>query len=411
MNHPHDTPAATASAATPNPNGQTTLSDRVRARRLKGSGSAAPPRSTWLPWGLTVIALAAAGIFAWRAYRLSPDSPSTSASDTTGAGNASARTADPSGNSNASTGEVTLDNKGIVVAPHQIQISPQVGGEIVWLDPDFREGAVYQKGDPLAVVDPVIYRAQLKNARAALEVAKVNLEQVKTGSTLKDVAGAKALLNNLVAKLEWTRVDERNKRRAGFGTSNDDLEKATIQLQMDDAARENQKHIVDKLEALLSEQRRTAEAQVEAAKANVEQAEKQLRNCTILAPTTGIVLSKEAELGGYVNPLAYSGVAGSLCKMADLLDLEIDCDIPERDFKAVKVGQRCSVMPDAGRYDEEGFKKTHPGGYEGVLARRLPIANQGKGAVKVRVRVIFPKDEKGGDFLIPDMGALVKFMK
>ena len=43
-----------------------------------------------------------------------------------------------------------LEAKGYVIAAHQIQISPQVGGEIVWLDPNFKEGAIYKKGDKLA---------------------------------------------------------------------------------------------------------------------------------------------------------------------------------------------------------------------------------------------------------------------
>src|SRR5579883_2808315 len=52
--------------------GQRSLSDRVRSLRLQAGGAGARPRSTWLPWGLTVIALALAAVFGWRAYRLSP---------------------------------------------------------------------------------------------------------------------------------------------------------------------------------------------------------------------------------------------------------------------------------------------------------------------------------------------------
>src|SRR5712692_4969889 len=128
MNHTHPTPAAAETPAAANPNGQPTLSDRVRALRLKGSGAAAP-RSAFLPWGLTVIALAMTGVFAWRAYRISP-------ADVAASGDAAGGKSSPSGGPGQpamSTGEVALDNKGTVVAPHTIQISPQVGGEIVWL--------------------------------------------------------------------------------------------------------------------------------------------------------------------------------------------------------------------------------------------------------------------------------------
>ena len=60
---------------------------------------------------------------------------------------------------------------GYIIAAHQIQLSPQVGGEIIWLDADFKEGAIYQKGASWPEIDPVIYAAQLKSAQAALAVA------------------------------------------------------------------------------------------------------------------------------------------------------------------------------------------------------------------------------------------------
>ena len=75
------------------------------------------------------------------------------------------------------SGKVVLDGKGYVIAAHQIQLSPQVGGEIIWLNPTFKEGAFYKKGERLAEIDPVIYQAQVKSARAALQIAEVNLRQ------------------------------------------------------------------------------------------------------------------------------------------------------------------------------------------------------------------------------------------
>src|SRR5208282_4651994 len=97
----------------------------------------------------------------------------------------------------AAAGDVVLDSKGYVIAAHQIQLSPQVGGEIIWLDPNFKEGAVYKKGDRLAEVDPVIYAAQRKSAEAALRAAAINLREVESGSALQEIAAAKAMLNNM----------------------------------------------------------------------------------------------------------------------------------------------------------------------------------------------------------------------
>jgi HlyD family secretion protein len=386
------------------------LSDRVRSLRLKTGGPGVKPRSAWLPWGLTVISLATAGVCGWRAYLLSPADAALPAEQAgSGGDNPSSSIADVIAGSAPAAGEVALDSKGYVIAAHQIQLSPQVGGEIIWLDPNFKEGAVYRKGDRLAEVDPVIYVARVKSAQAALKAAEVNLREVETGSALQEIRAAKAQLTTMAAKLELARIDERNKRRAGAGTSRDDMEKATVQVLADQAAHEAQKETLDKLEVSLEERRLLARAQVTQAQGVLEEAQKNLKNCTITAPTTGIVLTKKAELGGYVNPLAF-GAAGYLCEMADLRDLEVELDIQERDISRVKTGQRCRIMPEAGQRDES-FLKTHPQGYAGVVSRRMPVANRAKGAVTVRVKVEIPPEERSGEYLLPDMGALVSFLK
>ncbi len=401
--------------------GQASLSDRVRSLRLPAAGSGARPRSAWLPWGLTVIALATAVLFGLRTYLLTPadaapaagpvasDPGKPSVSSSRASLDSGVNPTPSPGTPAVSSGEVVLDSKGYVVAAHQIQISPQVGGEIIWLDPNFKEGAVYQKGARLAEVDPVIYAAQLKSADAALRAAEVNLREVETGSALQEIGAANAMLTNLNARLQMARIDERNKRLAGVATMRDEMEKAVVQIAMDQAAVENQKQMLAKLQVALEERRLVARAQVLQAQALLEQAKKQLKNCTILAPTTGIILSKKAELGGYVNPLAF-GAAGYLCEMADLRDLEVELDIQERDIARVHAGQRCRIMPEAGQHDEE-FLKIHPEGYTGVVSRRLPVANRSKGAVTVRVKVEFPEKEQSGQFLCPDMGVLVSFLR
>jgi multidrug resistance efflux pump len=232
---------------------------------------------------------------------------------------------------------------------------------------------------------------------------------VETGSTLDDLAAAKAQLDNFTAKLAMSQIDERYELAAGIAVTKHDKEKATAQVKVDTTAVEVQKATVAKLEQSLIEQRAVAKAQVLSAQANVQQAAKQLKNCTILAPTTGIILSKKAELGGYVNPLAF-GAAGYLCEMADLKDLEVELDIQERDISRVTPGQHCRIVPEAGQHDEV-FLKSHPSGYTGIVSRRMPVANRAKGAVTVRVKVDIPDSEPSGENLLPDMGVLVSFLK
>jgi multidrug resistance efflux pump len=375
------------------------LSDRVRSLRLPEDSAGQRSRRAWLPWVLcAVFALAAAALGIRDITRSSvADSDKT---DSPGTGTT------PNSGTAAAVGDVVLESKGNIVPVHQIQVSPQVGGEIIWLDPNFKEGAVYKKGDRLAEVDPVIYTARLAMAEAALHVAETNLTEVETGSALKEIAMARAQLNNLAAKLELSRIDERNKRRAGFGTARDDMEKASAQMKVDEAAHEAQKAILSRLEIALEERRLVSRAQLLKAKADVQEAAKNVKNCTIVCPTTGIILTKKAELGGYVNPLAF-GAAGYLCEVANLADIEVDLLIQERDIDKVDLGQKCVIRPDANPQRV----------FDGSVSRMMPVADRGRGAVFVRVKVDVPTDKEGrpepdaGKYLLPERSHLVSFLK
>src|SRR5262249_52221603 len=67
---------------------------------------------------------------------------------------------------------------------------------------------------------------------------------------------------------------------------------------------------------------------VEAAQADLAKASWRLENCKIRAPISGHILTKKAEKGNVVNPLAFN-VAASLCEMANLADLEVDLSVQE----------------------------------------------------------------------------------
>jgi len=384
--------------------GRAALSDRVRSLRLAEGGAVRrPSRAGFFPWAACSVLLLTTLVFGLKAFR-APPAPAEAATDTQAP--ASAYAAAP-----ASTGEMVHEARGYIIPTHSIQISPQVGGEIVWLDPSFKEGAVYTKGARLAEIDPVIYKAQLQSAEAAVRVAEVNLQQVETGSTLKDIEAADAFVRNLAARLELSQLDERYNRAAGSGASRSDLEKSIVQVKVDQAGLEQQKQTLAKLKLLLEEQRLLGRAQVQKAQADREQAAKQLKNCTISAPTTGIVLTKKVELGGYVNALAF-GAAGYLCEMADLRDLEIDLNIQQRDIDKVREGQDCIVKPEAFA-NSESFKQKHPDGYHGRVSRLMPVADRSKGSVSVRVAIDRDQvpPEEAGFYLKPDMSVLVWFKK
>ena len=139
---------------------------------------------------------------------------------------------------------------------------------------------------------------------------------------------------------------------------------------------------------------------LEAARARLAQSQWRVDNCTIKMPVTATVLSKKAELFSLVNPLAFGATSGSLCDIADLSKLEVDLEIPERDIGKLREGQQCRIVADA--FQDRTYK--------GELFRIMPIANRSKSVISVRVRVMLPDGEVQGQFLKPEMGAVVTFL-
>src|SRR5437667_9022573 len=100
------------------------------------------------------------------------------------------------------------------------------------------------------------------------------------------------------------------------------------------------------LEGTRIERIEAAWAELELAEADMIKAKWNLDNCIIRAPVSGTILTKKAEIGNLVNPIAFNG-SFSLCEMADLSELEVDMSIEERDVSKVFKGQVCKVRPEA----------------------------------------------------------------
>jgi HlyD family secretion protein len=134
----------------------------------------------------------------------------------------------------------------------------------------------------------------------------------------------------------------------------------------------------------------------------VVKAKWQLDNCTIVAPLTGTILAKRAEIGNLVNPNAFAttGLPAGICDLADLADQEVDLSINELDIAKIFKGQQCVIRAEA--YADRP--------YNGVVSRIMPTADRAKAAVSVRVKIDIPANE-AGQFLRPDMGARVVFYK
>lgn len=372
------------------------LKDRVQSLRLPPPGQSTGA-GTKLPWLLLLGMTCVAGyLLVMGSPIANSNGPTTKASGEAVAA-AVVQPKPPKAEAGPASGPV-VEAKGYIIPEQQILVSPQVSGRVIELN--FEAGQRIEKGFILAVLDNTEYQAEFERVSGQLEAARENLAELREGSRPDEIKQVQADLAESQTNLEQA---ERDYKRAkdlltnGFGNKQD-FETAQSQYQM-------LRKRVDKLAATTQlmidgprpERKRAAEAQVRQAEAEVRRAKWRLDNCIIVAPISGTVLKKNAELGNLVNPVAFNG-SFSLCDMADLSKLEVELSIQEREISKVKKGQRCRVQPEA--YMERS--------YDGVVSRLMPIADRAKGAVPVRVRLKVPADEEG-QYLRPEMGAIVKF--
>jgi multidrug resistance efflux pump len=296
-------------------------------------------------------------------------------------------------------GEIALESSGHIIPAHQILVSPKVSGMIVMLD--IEEGKRVQKGDVLAILESTDYEADVARAKALVKLNEEKIRELENGSRPEQIKQAEAELAESQATLvqlesEWRRNFELRRSKSitqqeyelaesGFKSMQQRVQRLSYALELLKLGER-------------AERREIAKAELAQAQADLVKAEWRLGNCTIRAPRSGTILKKAAEEGNVVNPLAQNG-SFSLCEMADLSDLEVELNIQERDISAVKVGQKCRVRTKA--WPDRV--------YEGVVSRLMPIADRGKGAVPVRVKLSIPAEEEGV-YLKPEMEATVTFL-
>ncbi|HEV3203342.1 MAG TPA: efflux RND transporter periplasmic adaptor subunit [Gemmataceae bacterium] len=371
-----------------------TLSDRVRSLRLPETMIDRVPRRNWLPWVLCLVFLITSGYFAYEAYSrpAPPPIPEDLKPVTSSEKGGSAEM--------ASSGEVALESKGWIIPVHRIQISPKVSGMVMKLD--IEEGKRVKKGEVLAELETVDYLADRDRAQAALEMSRKKLEELQNGNRPEEIQASRAELEEMKAQrdqlfLEWKR---NNNLREGTAVAMRDYEKAyadykSMERRVD---RMQQNYELMKL-GPRKERIDQAKWDVKVAEEELKKTQWRLDNCTVTAPISGTILTKDAEEGNIVNQLSFN-LKGSLCDMADLSDLEVELDIQERDVGKVFIGQECRVRSEA-------FPDRF---YKGAVSRLMPIGNRGKGVLPVRVKLTVPKEEEGV-YLKPEMGAIVSFYR
>jgi HlyD family secretion protein len=248
-------------------------------------------------------------------------------------------------------------------------------------DADLRQEVAQRKADleaaraQLDMLHEGSRKQDIEAAQAAVEKAKYTLEDLEAGPRVQEIASAQAAVNSSFA--------ERERAIADFDRAKDLLPKNAISKEQYDQAKSlydiAEARVRDSQEKLKLLQAGYREKQIETARAawlqakwqydaikegprrqDVEQAdarvnqleaalklaETKLGYATIVAPMTGMVLSKNIEPGEFV-------AAGTpVVTIGDLVNVWVRAYIPEEQNNRVKYGKKVRVTTDSGKtYD------------------------------------------------------------
>jgi HlyD family secretion protein len=258
----------------------------------------------------------------------------------------------------------TLTATGSLKALVTVQVGSQLSGQLADLLVDFNDEV--SEGEPLARLDPRTFQSEVRQAEAALEVARA--EVLKQRAELRNAASALASARHALevaqaraesaqAKLTESERDLKRKR-ALAGTE------VMAQAQIDRATAAHQSAAAD-LRAAKAEVEIAREAVVaaeagqlmvdanllyaEAAErqraAELDQARIDLDRTVIIAPIDGVVIGRDVDRG---QTVAASLEAPTLFTLArDLREMEVHANIDEADIGRIRLGQEASFTVDA----------------------------------------------------------------
>jgi RND family efflux transporter MFP subunit len=246
----------------------------------------------------------------------------------------------------AAGGASLLDASGYVVARRAATVSSKITGKV--------QSVLIEEGDRVDA-GQIIAKLDDSNARAALDLAKANVEAARYALTYN------------------TPIYQRDQRLQGNGyVSREAYDTAKTNF---DAARAN----LD-----------IAERALEVAQVNLD-------DTVIRAPFSGVVTDKAAQPGEMVSPItAGSGFTRTgIATIVDMNSLEVDVDVTESFISRVRPGMPATVTLNA--YPNWDIPAQ-------VIAV-VPTADRSKATVSVRVgfKVHDPR-------IVPEMGARVAFL-
>ena len=224
----------------------------------------------------------------------------------------------------------------------EVQVSFKVPGRLEARLVD--EGAVVKRGDVIARLEDVELRDAAQTAQAEADAAAASVAELEAGSRREEIAQGEALLAR--AEAEATRVAADYQRQQNLYAKEvipkRDLEASRAANEQARATvRERQQALQLLKKGARSERIDEARARQRGALARLSTAKERESYATLLAPISGVVLSKSVEPGEQVAP------GTPVVTIGDMEQCWLKGYIPETELGRVKLGQRARVTTDS----------------------------------------------------------------
>ena len=225
---------------------------------------------------------------------------------------------------------------GEAIPARKVEIQPQVSGQVIWQNAAVIPGGRLRENDELIRIDPKDYELDLTEVKAEFEQARFERE-VESG-------------RQVIAQREWNEIQQ-----------DLDVEEVNESLVL------REPHL------------RRAEAIMEEARNDIEQAELQLSRTTIRVPFNAMVVAESVEVGQLLN------IGSTICELVGTDEFWIQVTVPLSMLKWIQFpdgdlpGAEATVVLDTGN----GSRSTWKGRVLRLLSDLEPLGRMARVVVTV----------------------------
>ncbi|MEE4261527.1 MAG: efflux RND transporter periplasmic adaptor subunit [Desulfobacteraceae bacterium] len=231
--------------------------------------------------------------------------------------------------------QMVVESFGTVAPRESLKLVAQVRGQIVKIDPAFKEGGFVQEKTRMIEIDPRTYSLEVERRKVQIKQAEAELKSLEQQVLNLNARMKIARSDVKLAENEYLRLKKLIDRKVIAQSQLDKAEQVYLASQERLQALDNQL-------ALIAPQKEQLIAARDMARVMYQEAQLDLERSTIVAPFNGWVLEKAIEVGQHV------AIGQQLGKIYSSGQLDIEVRIPAKDLSwfPADMGRETPILAD-----------------------------------------------------------------